>query len=1140
MSPKFRIAAPALLLLMQCACSKAPPPPPPPRVVVFAGKASEADAARDAAIAAVTRAGADGSFVLERIDDPKQITDASLAGVAAVVLPDGAIGTLDADARLAFERFVETGGGVVAIHRALAAPDDGDSWPWYRRLASGLDVEQLASAPLAIEWSDGGPAADAKAAPLTDAPFIAADLSSRVEVLAKADGRPLSWRQTYDGGRVFATALGAGAATFSDARFATHLREGIRWVLAAPPRRADRSLPQDDRFEIETLVEGLHDPIEIAPLPDGDVLILEREGAFKRFRAREQRIETIRQLEVACRTETEDHSLECGGLGLAIDPKFDENRFIYIYWSPLEPSVNRLSRFKLEEHDIVDRKDLLDVGTDREHKTCHEGGSLAFGPDGCLYMSCGDNTDPFESDGIAPIDEREGRKEFDAQRSSGNSNDLRGGIVRVRPRPDGTIEIPEGNLWKPGTPKTRPEIYAKGCRNPYRIAIDPESGDVWYGDVGPDASGDVDGNPMGFDLLVQVRHAAYFGWPYFRGGRAYRDKDFATGEFGPSFAERQVNDSPNNTGIAELPKPELPVLFFPYSKSDRFPELADGGRNAMAGPVCRQSKLKGSWPPYFDGVLFFYDWIRTHFFVVVLDDQRRFVTMHRFLQNLSVHHPIDVEMGRDGSLYVLDYGTNWWENDDGRLLRVRFGGFDRKPIVRASAEPADGRAPLAVKFSSEGSKDPEWEADAPQDKSKALRFHWNFGDGIESDQPSPSHTFRTTGVYEVLLTATDSGGKSSSATTRVIAGNTSPSARLVVEAPDGCFHWGSDLKYRLEVQDAEDGEGRDRVVHPEEVDRRAEVVAEYFEDGRPDKDAPTEDPLLPGMNPSLFGTRQLKSEGCTACHHPKLASVGPSFQVIASKLAEVPENDRAAERVRLVAKVKAGGSGRYGSVVMTPHAKLSDAVIENMIESIVEFGAKKDVRARGERGVIRMPSRPKNGGVDVGGVFAIRAIYSDRGAPNLPALSASAETVWLEAPSIVIPLESAITTLPATQARIVGRGAKHDGDHVGHWDGSDTKLRWTVDSKAAARWRATLVYAVADSEAGTTFTLSCGTSSVTGAFAVTGGWDKQARLDLGELTIDAGVTTVEIVPDTKVHDSIADVFALDLEMVQDDAGSGGR
>src|SRR5690606_32440924 len=94
----------------------------------------------------------------------------------------------------------------------------------------------------------------------------------------------------------------------------------------------------------------------------------------------------------------------------------------------------------------------------------------------------GDSSSPFSSEGYAPLDERPGKQYYslDAQRSAANTNDLKGKILRIRPQPDGTYTIPEGNLFAPGTPKTRPEIYVMGCRNPYRIAVNKKTGTVYW------------------------------------------------------------------------------------------------------------------------------------------------------------------------------------------------------------------------------------------------------------------------------------------------------------------------------------------------------------------------------------------------------------------------------------------------------------------------------------------------------------------------------------------------------------------------------------------------------------------------------------------------------------------------------------
>src|SRR2546423_14945644 len=178
-------------------------------------------------------------------------------------------------------------------------------------------------------------------------------------------------------------------------------------------------------------------------------------------------------------------------------------------------ATNVLARYHMvvDSLDLGSKKVLLEIGPQRL-QCCHTGGSIAFDAKGNLYLSTGDNSNPFAT-GYAPIDERPGRMPWDAQKSSGNTNDLRGKIIRIHPEPDGTYTIPEGNLFPAGTPKTRPEIYTMGHRNPYRISVDSHTGFLYWGEVGPDANEDSVGRgPPGYDEIDQAPTAGNSRWPY--------------------------------------------------------------------------------------------------------------------------------------------------------------------------------------------------------------------------------------------------------------------------------------------------------------------------------------------------------------------------------------------------------------------------------------------------------------------------------------------------------------------------------------------------------------------------------------------------------------------------------------------------
>ena len=318
---------------------------------------------------------------------------------------------------------------------------------------------------------------------------------------------------------------------------------------------------------------------------------------------------------------------------------------------------------------------------------CHTGGSIAFGGDGLLYLSTGDNSTPFDvpknpiaNHGFAPLDNRKGLEQYDARRSSSNPNDLRGKIIRIKVNEDATYDIPGGNLFPQGQAGTRPEIYAMGTRNAYRLSVDQKNNFVYWGDVGPDAAKDSSATrgPRGYDEINQAKKPGYFGWPLFIGNNyAYYEYDYNTGKSLAKFdPAKPINNSKNNTGIKELPPATPAFIWYPYDEAyNAFPQMGSGGRTAMAGPVYYLDLYPGKkgLPDYYNGKLFVYEWMRNYIKAVSFDAAGDFYKMEPFMEGTKLAAPVDMEVGPDGKLYILEYGLGWFsKNKDSGLSRIDY------------------------------------------------------------------------------------------------------------------------------------------------------------------------------------------------------------------------------------------------------------------------------------------------------------------------------------------------------------------------------------------------------------------------------------------------------------------------------------
>ncbi|WP_206503287.1 PQQ-dependent sugar dehydrogenase [Streptomyces chrestomyceticus] len=579
----------------------------------------------------------------------------------------------------------------------------------------------------------------------------------------------------------------------------------------AAPAQATLAAAED--FQQVTLAKGepeMGEPMSLAVLPDRSVLHTSRDGTVRLTDAGGT-------TKVAGKLSVYSHDEE-GLQGVGIDPGFAANRFVYLYYAPPlhTPSgdapdegtaadfakfdgVNRLSRFVLKTDgtlDLTGEKKILDVPASRGI-CCHVGGDIDFDAQGNLYLSTGDDSNPFASDGYTPIDERAVRNPaYDAQRSAGNTDDLRGKILRIKVNADGTYSVPDGNLFPAATAKTRPEIYAMGFRNPFRMSVDKPTGTVYVGDYGPDAgTADPKRGPAGQVEFTRVTKPGNYGWPYCTGNNdAYVDYDFATETSGAAFdCAAPKNTSPRNTGLPDLPAAQ--PAWIPYDGGS-VPEFGTGSESPMAGPVYRYDAASTSqvkFPQAYDGNFFAGEFGRRWIKRIEQTADGTGRTINAFPWKGT--QVMDMAFGPDGALYVLDYGTGYFNGDaNSALYRIENATGGHSPVAEAKADRTSGQAPLRAKFT----------AAATDADGDPLTYTWDFGDGTTSNQQNPAHTYRKDGTYTATVTAKDPGGRTGTASVYLTVGNTAPTVTLELPGDGQLFTFGDKVPFKVKVTDPED------------------------------------------------------------------------------------------------------------------------------------------------------------------------------------------------------------------------------------------------------------------------------------------------------------------------------------------------
>ncbi len=470
----------------------------------------------------------------------------------------------------------------------------------------------------------------------------------------------------------------------------------------------------------DRLIGSVGYPSGLAPTPDGRMLITTRIGQVLIYE--NNAIRSTPALDLASRLCT---NMERGLVGVAVDPDFTSNHFVYLFYTydrgtdscgsnPADPSsqpVNRVSRFVLTGYTIDPATETVLLDNLVTPTGSNIAGDLDFGKDGYLYVSVGDGGCDYNNDSGCGASN-------DASR---DHNVLLGKILRITSAGDVPADNPflGANTARCGlTGRTAAgnwcqETFAWGLHNPSRANMDPNTAGTRFfiNDAGQDAWEEIDLGQAGAD----------FGWNV-REGRC--PTGFYTGCGAPP------------AGMTN------PIFSYEHA----------AGCAAITGGAFVPD---GLWPSAYGGGYLFEDFVCGTIFLLAPNGAGGYIPSE-FATGIG--YPIDMAFGPHGSAQALYY----LQNQPPSLHRIDFtGGANRSPVAVAQADPTNGDVPLTVSFDGRESNDPD---------NDTLSFDWDFGDGsAHATTATASHVYQTAGIHTAILTVSDGNGGEDTATIQIDA-----------------------------------------------------------------------------------------------------------------------------------------------------------------------------------------------------------------------------------------------------------------------------------------------------------------------------------------------------------------------------------
>ncbi|UUY05628.1 PQQ-dependent sugar dehydrogenase [Svornostia abyssi] len=424
-------------------------------------------------------------------------------------------------------------------------------------------------------------------------------------------------------------------------------------------------------FSERALVGGLTMPTAAAWTPDGRVLIAEKAGVVKLAEPGQSTARQILDLRATV------HSYwDRGLLGIAVDGQFADHPYVYLLFTyELEPAapdgdgrmVSQLRRYRLTAAgELVEPQAILGTYTASvcpapsnvvdcmpSEGDSHSIGSVRSAPDGSLYVGSGDGASYSIVDPLA-------LRTYDEQ-------SLAGKLIRI----DRTGRGVAGHAFCPAETdltKVCTKLYAKGLRNPFRFELLPGGAGLAVGDVGWGEREEVD--------IVRSAGGNY-GWPCYEGsGRTSGYADLAA--CGLEYAKE-------GTALAARPPA------WSYTRAGE-----DGA--VIGGPVFTGT----GYPAGYAGDVFVADYAQQWVKRLTLDGADRVTAVTNFATDWS---GVQLLQTPAGELGYVSFGTG--EPGTGSVRAISYGAGNRAPTARAAATPSSGGAPLTVRFSADGSSDPD-------------------------------------------------------------------------------------------------------------------------------------------------------------------------------------------------------------------------------------------------------------------------------------------------------------------------------------------------------------------------------------------------------------------------------------------------